>query len=116
MVAAGPLARPWRDVERLPPAVLHGNRTRHCSIESSASEVTVGLGGEGGMMLHLTPGEMAYNAVRREGQEAVAKLPLSRLLGAKVCTEACKAHLFSVCERHACRKYTCGIVQLHAQA
>lgn len=93
MVIAGPLARPWRDVEEVAPAVLRGYRLRHCAVTATPDSLKVCLGGLNDMMLTLTPDELAYNTVEgrwpwwgvlRSQPAAVAKLPLARLLGAKV--------------------------------
>lgn len=93
MVIAGPLARRWRDVEELAPAVLHGYRLNHCAVTATPDSLTVRLGGLNGMMLTLTTDELAYNTVEggwpwwgvlTSQPAAVANLPLARLLGAKV--------------------------------
>lgn len=87
MVVAGPLARPWREVEELAPAVLHGQWLQHCTVTATPMSLTVRLGGRQGMALTLTPREVEYHTVPVQGSTqpaAATKLPLPRLLGAKV--------------------------------
>lgn len=94
MVHVGPFARPWRDVEQSAPAVLYRQPHVKCFTYGPSSErsLNIHLGRDRwkhAMKVALTQTECSYSV--SDAAEPAAKLPLSRLHGARVRLLASKA-------------------------